>query len=206
MKLNLFPKDKHFYEMFSQMMENAVKAAEGLLDLLTNFTDVVEKAKRIKQIEHDCDGLTHEITRTVNQSFVTPIDREDIYALASAMDDVVDLTEAVSDAIVLYSVRETNAALIALAEILLKMTRELKKAIDKLQSFKDLAPYWIEVHTLENQADDIYRKAISLLFADHVHDTLDILKWKEIYDIMEGATDKAEDVAKVIQNIYIKHS
>jgi len=206
MKLNLFPKDKIFYELFSCAMERMVKASELLHGLLMDYSDPVSKAKAIKDVEHECDNLTHEIAQRVNQSFVTPIDREDIYALASAMDDVVDLIEAASDSLVLFSVNQPNTAMIALSEILTKMTKELKLAVDKLQTFKDIAPHWIEAHSYENLADDTYRKAIALLFQDHSRDPLEIIKLKEIYDILEMATDKAEDVATVIQNIVIKHS
>ncbi len=206
MRLNLFPKDRRFYELFSATMEKVVKAAEALHDLLTTYTDVVEKARRIKEIEHECDSLTHEIVRTVNQCFVTPIDREDIYALASAMDDVVDFIEATADSLALFNVNQTNSAMIAMSQILVQMTKALKEAIDQLHTFKNLSIHWIEVHRLENRADDTYRKAIALLFQDHVHDPVDILKWKEIYDIVEEATDKCEDVANVIQSIVIKHA
>ncbi|MCR4428566.1 MAG: DUF47 family protein [Caldiserica bacterium] len=206
MKLNLFPKDKIFYELFSSTMEKMVQASQLLHDLFTDYTDAVFKAKEIKEVEHECDNLTHQIAQKVNQSFVTPIDREDIYALASAMDDVIDLIEATSDSLVLFSVSQPNTTMIALSEILVKMTQELKLAVDKLPTFKGIAPHWIEVHSYENQADDTYRKAISLLFQDHSRDPIEIIKLKEIYDILEAATDKAEDVATVLQNIVIKHS
>lgn len=206
MKLNLFPKDKIFYDLFSQTMEKMEQASQLLHDLFTDYTDSVFKAKAIKEVEHECDNLTHQIAQQVNQSFVTPIDREDIYALASAMDDVIDLIEATSDSLVLFSVNQPNTTMIALSEILVKMVKELKLAVDKLPTFKGIAPHWIEVHSYENQADDTYRKAISLLFQDHSRDPIEIIKLKEIYDILEAATDKAEDVATVLQNIVIKHS
>jgi predicted phosphate transport protein (TIGR00153 family) len=206
MKLNLFPRDMKFFELFSRTMGQAVRAAELLLDLLVDFTNVVEKSRRIKEIEHDCDNLNHEVNRMVNQSFVTPIDREDIYALTASMDDVVDYTEGVADAMVLYSLPKPNTAMIAMADTLLKTVKVLKQAVDLLPNFQKLAPYWIEVHSLENEGDDTYRKAIALLFADEKANAVVLLKWKEIYDMLEESLDKCEDVADVVQNIVIKNA
>ncbi|MEI6308535.1 MAG: DUF47 family protein [bacterium] len=206
MKLNLFPRDTKFFDLFSATMTKAVRAVELLLDLMVDFTSVVEKSRRIKEIEHECDTLGHEVNRLVNQSFVTPIDREDIYALAASMDDVVDFTEAVADSVVLYSLQKPNAAMIAMTETLLRAVKVLKQAVDLLPHFQKLAPYWIEVHSLENEGDDTYRKAIALLFADSKGNPLEILKLKEIYDMLEEALDKCEDVADVIQNIVIKNA
>jgi predicted phosphate transport protein (TIGR00153 family) len=206
MKLNLFPRDTKFFDLFSATMTKAVRAVELLLDLMVDFTSVVEKSRRIKEIEHECDTLGHEVNRLVNQSFVTPIDREDIYALAASMDDVVDFTEAVADSVVLYSLHQPNAAMIAMTETLLRTVKVLKQAVDLLPHYQKLAPYWIEVHSLENEGDDTYRKAIALLFADSKGNPLEILKLKEIYDMLEEALDKCEDVADVIQNIVIKNA
>lgn len=206
MKLNLFSRDTKFFDLFSATMAKAVKAVELLLDLMVDFNSVVEKSRRIKEIEHECDTLSHEVNRLVNQSFVTPIDREDIYALAASMDDVVDFTEAVADSVVLYSLHQPNAAMIAMTETLLRTVNVLKQAVDLLPHFQKLAPYWIEVHSLENEGDDTYRKAIALLFADSKGNPLEILKLKEIYDMLEEALDKCEDVADVIQNIVIKNA
>jgi predicted phosphate transport protein (TIGR00153 family) len=206
MKLNLFPRDTKFFGLFSATMTKAVTAVELLLDLMVDFNSVVEKSRRIKEIEHECDTLSHEVNRQVNQSFVTPIDREDIYALAASMDDVVDYTEAVADSVVLYSLHQPNAAMIAMTETLLKTVKVLKQAVDLLPNYQKLAPYWIEVHSLENEGDDTYRKAIALLFADSKGNPLEILKLKEIYDMLEEALDKCEDVADVIQNIVIKNA
>ncbi|MCX5975711.1 MAG: DUF47 family protein [Coprothermobacterota bacterium] len=206
MKLNLFPRDTKFFDLFSATMTKAVRAVELLLDLMVDFTSVVEKSRRIKEIEHECDTLSHEVNRLVNQSFVTPIDREDIYALAASMDDVVDFTEAVADSVVLYSLHQPNAAMIAMTETLLRTVKVLKQAVDLLPHYQKLAPYWIEVHSLENEGDDTYRKAIALLFADSKGNPLEILKLKEIYDMLEEALDKCEDVADVIQNIVIKNA
>jgi len=206
MKLNLFPRDTKFFDLFSATMAKAVNAVELLLDLMVDFNSVVEKSRRIKEIEHECDSLSHEVNRLVNQSFVTPIDREDIYALAASMDDVVDFTEAVADSVVLYSLHQPNSAMIAMTETLLRTVKVVKQAVDLLPHYQKLAPYWIEVHSLENEGDDTYRKAIALLFADSKGNPLEILKLKEIYDMLEEALDKCEDVADVIQNIVIKNA
>lgn len=206
MKLNIFPKDRAFYNLFSSAAKKMKDSAQLLKDLMIDYNDPVSKAKAIKEIEHECDNLTHQMAQEANRSFVTPIDREDIYALASAMDDVVDLIEATADGMVLFSIDQPNAAMIALTDILVQLTEELEQAIDKLETFKGISLHWIEAHRLENLADDTYRKAISLLFQDEEKPPLEVIKFKEIYDILEEATDKGEDVAMVIQNIVIKNS
>ncbi len=182
-----------FYDLFKQDIANAVKAAEAMQDMAYHYTDIVEKARAIKAIEHDGDTITHEIIRTLNKTFVTPFDREDIYALCTSVDDVVDLIEATADACVLYQ------------DILVLAVKELQKAFDKLSTLSGLDEHWIEANSLENQADQVYRRAIGELFSNG-RDAADIVRWKGVYDLLEDANDKCEDVANIIETITIKHA
>src|SRR5205814_762469 len=138
------PQEMVFFDLFKQDVANAVKAALALQDMVHNYVDIVDKARVIKAVEHDGDTITHEIIRTLNKTFVTPIDREDIYALCTSLDDVVDLIEEVADACVLYQVKETTEHLKASVDILVLATKELQKAFDKLSTFSGLEAHWIE--------------------------------------------------------------
>src|SRR5262249_1719674 len=145
---------------------NAVKAAAALQEMFRDYTNIEEKARGIKAIEHDGDTITHEIIRKVNKTFVTPFDREDIYALATSLDDIVDLIEAVAAACVLYKVTSPTKHLRDGSDILVLAVQELQKAFDKLDKLKGLEEHWIEANSLENQADQIYRRAIGELFSN----------------------------------------
>jgi predicted phosphate transport protein (TIGR00153 family) len=204
-RFSLVPQEMAFYDLFKQDIANALKAAEALREMAADYTDIVEKARAIKLIEHDGDTITHEIIKTLNKTFVTPFDREDIYALCTNVDDVVDLIEAVADACVLYQVKSPTEHLQKGVDILVLAVKELQKAFDKLSTFSGLDVHWIEANSLENQADQIYRAAIGELFSNG-HDACDILRWKGVYDLLEDANDKCEDIANVIESITIKHA
>ena len=204
-RFSLVPQEMVFYDLFKEDIANAVKAAAALKDMANDYTNIVEKARAIKSIEHDGDTITHEIIKTLNKTFVTPFDREDIYALCTNVDDVVDLIEAVADACVLYQVKSPTEHLRKGVDILLLAVKELQKAFEKLSSFSGLDVHWIEANSLEHQADQVYRKAIGELFSNG-HDATDILRWKGVYDLLEDANDKCEDVANVIESITIKHA
>ena len=204
-RFSLVPQQMVFYDLFKEDIANALKAAEAMLDMARDYTNIADKARVIKDIEHDGDTITHEIIRTLNKTFVTPFDREDIYALSTSVDDVVDLIEAAADACVLYQVQDTTQHLQKGAEILVLAVKELQKAFDKLSSFSGLEEHWIEANSLENQADQIYRKAIGELFSNG-HDATDIMRWKGVYDLLEDANDKCEDIANIIESITIKHA
>ncbi|HLQ32545.1 MAG TPA: DUF47 family protein [Chloroflexota bacterium] len=204
-RLSLLPRQMVFYDLFKQDIANAVKAAEAMQDMAYHYTDIVEKARAIKAIEHDGDTITHEIIRTLNKTFVTPFDREDIYALCTSVDDVVDLIEATADACVLYQVKAPTEHLQQGCDILVLAVKELQKAFDKLSTLSGLDEHWIEANSLENQADQVYRRAIGELFSNG-RDAADIVRWKGVYDLLEDANDKCEDVANIIETITIKHA
>jgi predicted phosphate transport protein (TIGR00153 family) len=204
-RFSFVPQEMVFYDLFKQDIANAVKAAVALQDMAHDYTNVVDKARAIKAIEHDGDTITHEIIKTLNQTFVTPFDREDIYALCTSVDDIVDLIEATADACVLYKVKQPTAHLQRGADILVEAVQELQKAFEKLSKFKDLEEHWIHANSLENQADQVYRQAVGELFSNGT-DAADIVRWKGVYDLLEDANDKCEDVANIIESITIKHA
>lgn len=204
-RFSLVPQELAFYDLFKEDVANALKAALALQTMVHNYTDIQDKARAIKGIEHDGDTITHQIIQTLNKTFVTPFDREDIYGLCTSVDDVVDLIEAVADACVLYQVKEPTQYLKDGVDILVLAVKELQKAFEKLRSFSGLQEHWIEANSLENQADQVYRKAIGELFSNG-HDACDIVRWKGVYDLLEDANDKCEDVANIIETITIKNA
>jgi len=204
-RFSLVPQEMVFYDLFKEDIANALKAAEAFQNMVNDYTNIVDKARVIKGIEHDGDTITHEIIRTLNKTFVTPFDREDIYALTTSVDDIVDLIEAAADACVLYQVKAPTKYLQDGCEILVQAVKELQKAFNKLNTFSGLEEHWIEANRLENQGDQIYRAAVGELFSNG-HDASDILRWKGVYDLLEDANDKCEDVANIIESITIKHA
>ncbi len=199
------PRKSIFFELFTQHAENALEAARALEALLGNFTDVERKVRDIHAIEHHGDKLTHEIIRNLNETFVTPLDREDIVGLASRLDDVTDLSYDVSETVLLYRVRAIRPAANRLAAVLSGAATELCQAIRLLEKLEGLEPYWIKIHTFENEGDDIFREALGELFDDSL-DPVEIIKWKDIYEKLELAIDRCEDVANIIERITIKHA
>ncbi len=172
---------------------------------MENFQDPVAQARRIKDIEHVGDGITHDIVRKLNQTFITPIDREDIHDLASAMDDILDLVEAVADRFVVFKVARPTEPAIKLANILYQSAVAVGAGVDRLgQPHTDLSECCVRINSLENEADRIMRDAISRLFEEE-KDPIAVIKWKEIYENFEEGTDRCEDVANVLERIALKH-
>jgi predicted phosphate transport protein (TIGR00153 family) len=174
--------------------------------MMEDFRDPVEKAKRIKEVEHVGDGITHEIARNLNQTFITPIDREDIHDLASALDDILDVVEAIADRFVLYKVTAPTEPAIKLSNVLYQAAVEVGATVDLLgKSHPDVTECSVRVNSLENEADRISRDAISALF-ERVTDPIAVIKWKEIYENFETGTDRCEDVANILERIALKHT
>ncbi|MFN2462625.1 MAG: DUF47 domain-containing protein [Candidatus Dormibacteria bacterium] len=205
MRLNFMPRERRFYRLFDQNAANVVLAAEALVAVLQNPAAATALQDRISALEHEADEITHEIARSINKTFVTPFDREDIYALSSGIDDVLDFIKEVSDKQSLYDITTASPAAVDLARLLVSATGALRDAIGKLESLKDLEGHWIEVNRLENQADQASRKAISDLFRSGT-DPINVMKMKDVYDTLEDALDRCEDVANVIENIVIKNA
>ena len=202
----LIPKDERFFAMFRDMSANIVEGALLLKDLLDNFVDPVTSQRKIKEVEHKGDSQTHEIIKRLNKSFVTPFDREDIYALSGALDDILDLIDASAQRIVMYNVEKPTPESKELAFIILKSCQTIEKAVGKLGGkLEPISEYCVEVNALENEADRVCRDAIAFLF-EHEKDPVAILKWKEIYETLETATDRCEDAANVLEGVALKNA
>lgn len=205
--LRLFPKEVRFFELFERLGELALQGGTLLHEVATNVQDLPEKAKQLERVEHDADQVTHEIMAKLNSTFITPIDREDIHRLATALDDVVDFIEGATEHMVLFKIRQTTPAFRALAEVVMKQVQQIHQMLPRLKNLRhaDILVHCIEVNRLENEGDRIDREAIAELF-DKREDPLEVMKWRDLYDILETATDKCEDVAVVIEGIFLKNA
>jgi predicted phosphate transport protein (TIGR00153 family) len=201
----IIPRDQAFFAMFEKAAQNAMDGAEVLKELLDTFEDVKEKARLIEEIEHKGDSITHEIVRKMNTTFITPIDREDILALASSIDDVIDLIHGAATRITLYNLAESTPQAKELGFLILKSTRELHRGVARLSTKMDeVFEHCVEVNSLENEADRVSRDAIAQLF-EREQDPIHILKWKEVYETLETATDRCEDAANVLEGVALKN-
>jgi predicted phosphate transport protein (TIGR00153 family) len=202
---SLTPRDSAFYEMFTEAGRNVADSADVLAGLLEPNANRESIAKQLREREHAGDSVTHRIMRQLNTSFVTPFDREDIYRLASALDDVVDAMEASADFVVLADVGKLPALMGDQISLLVKSAHETADAMARLKTLRDLEPYWIEVNRLENEADRVYRKLLSKLFSGD-YDALTMVKLREVADGLEEAADALEHVANAVETIAVKES
>jgi predicted phosphate transport protein (TIGR00153 family) len=205
MRLRLIPREERFFDLFVEDAANVLKAARQLESMLRTYDDPERDAKELFAIEHHGDEISHEIGNRLNRTFVTPFDREDIHALISALDDIVDLIEEAADTCVLYHIDRPTPEAIEQAGIIVKQAELIHEGLTKLRGFRDLERYWIEIHRLENEGDRITRGAVASLFSQE-RDGVDIIKWKDIYGVLEDCIDKCEDVANIIERITIKHA
>jgi len=200
------PRDRAYFELFEEAGRNATLAAQLLERLLENFPDSGELADEIRQCEHEGDRITHDIIDRLNHTFVTPIDREDILALSSALDDIVDYTEEVADYLGLYRIEAPMDQAISLAHVLSMACEEIGKAIPLLRGFKpEISEHTVEVNRLENEGDRITREAVASLFDARV-DPMVVIRWKDIFERLEAAIDSTEHVADILYGIVIKNS
>ena len=197
--------DNEFFDLFERAGANAVRAAELLDEMLAGFPESKILARDILVCEQDGDQLTHEIIRKINQSFVTPIDRTDILRLSSALDDVVDFIEEVADYLGLYGIEAPMVQADALAKVLLDSTRQIEAAIPLVRDYKSITEHSLEVHRLENEGDRIVRGAIASLFEDGI-DPMVVIRWKDIFELLEDAIDATERVAFILEGIVIKNA
>jgi predicted phosphate transport protein (TIGR00153 family) len=207
MKLKVSHRADEFFDLFAQSATNLRTAAEQLKDLIEDYTDVEEKAQRIRDREHEGDEITHEIIRRLNTSFITPMDREDIYALGSALDDVMDAIDAVADLFVLHRIKEPLPEMKAQADVLVRTAQQTEDALKVLPRMaRDrLEPCWVEINSLENEGDRIYRQAVADLFSGD-YKAMDVLKWKEVIETLEEAVDGLENVANIVEATVLKHA
>jgi uncharacterized protein len=205
---SLIPKDEKFFDILEEASENAIKAAQVFRDLVHDWSMTSPHIQKIRDLEHECDRMTHEIIDKLNRTFITPIDREDIHALASEIDDVVDILHATTDRMQLYRIDRGDPHLRKMAEVIVKATEVIEKAVKSLRDLshtRRTLDFCIEVNRLENEGDALLKEALGELFSKP-QDVLDILKWKEIYEATEYATDKCEDIANVIEGIVVKNA
>jgi predicted phosphate transport protein (TIGR00153 family) len=208
-RLRIFPREESFFDLFEAAADNLAESARLLLDMVEDFVDPEMKAKRLNDAEHEGDRLTHAILSRLNSTFITPFDREDIYALASNLDDVVDSLEAAADMMVLHRVSEPIDAVIEQSRLVLKAsvaTAEGLKHLRKLEE-EDLRSYWIRINELENEGDRLYRHARADLYSfDAEHPARYLLMWKDIVDEIESALDELEHVAHTVESIVLKNA
>lgn len=206
----LVPKEEKFFEMLTEQSENILEGAKELKNFVDNY-EKLEKGERndkvqtIKGIEHKGDEITHKIIDNLNKTFITPIDKEDIHQMAVLLDDVIDLINAVALSFVLFGIERIDNYISKLADITFNVATELNKSISDLRKLKDMNEHYVKIHSLENEADDVYHEALSELF-HYYKNSIDIIKYKEIYELLEEITDKCEEVTHVIENIVVKHA
>ena len=203
--VSLIPRDNSFFAMFSAMSDNLIAGARTLVDLFANYCDVEKQVGHIQRIEHEGDELTHSILTKLNQTFITPFDREDIYQLASKLDDVLDFINAAGARTVMYRITAPPSAAAELAKIILMQSQELQKAVSLIQKNGNILIHCVEIKRLENEADQVSQHAIARLF-EHEKDPINLIKIKELLEFLERATDKAEDVANVLETVVLKNT
>jgi len=203
--IRLIPRDDSFFAMFSAMSDNLIAGAHTLVDLFANYHDVEKKIDEIRRIERRGDELTHAILTKLNQTFVTPFDREDIHQLTSKLDDVLDFINASGARIVMYRITAPPPAAGELAAIILRQCEELQKAVSLMQKNGDILAHCVEINRLENEADQVCQQAIAALF-EREKDSINLIKIKELLEFLERATDKAEDAADVLETVVLKNT
>jgi predicted phosphate transport protein (TIGR00153 family) len=199
------PKDREFFDLFEEAAANLLRAADLLDQMLRNFPEQRDLARDILICEQEGDRITHDVIHRINATFVTPIDREDILLLASALDDVVDFTEEVADYLGLYRIEAPMEQAQRMAHILLQASRQIAEAMPRMRNFGDISHYTVEVNRLENDGDRVVREAIASLF-DAGIDPMIVIRWKDIFERLEDAIDACERVANVLESIVIKNA
>ena len=201
--VRLIPRETRFFEMFSEMVNNLTEGAKLLKAILQDMKDVESRVEQLKTIEHRGDEMTHDILTRLNQTFITPFDREDIHKLASSLDDVLDFVHAAGERLVMYKITEFVPSAPQLADVIVRQSDQLCRAVEHLEKKNNVLQYCVEINRLENEADRIASMAIGQLFETETN-PIALIKKKELYEILETATDKAEDAANVIESVVVK--
>jgi predicted phosphate transport protein (TIGR00153 family) len=204
-RLSLLPRDRTFFDLFIEAGENTLKASRLLDQMMATWPDSGELSKQIVDAEQEGDRITHAIIKRLNSTFVTPIDREDIYGLATQMDDIVDYTEEAADFLGLYKIEAPMSQAQELTKVLVAACEQLAAGLEHLRDFKDLDKYWIEIHRLENDGDRISRDAVASLFSNGI-DPMVVIRWKDMFAVLENAIDATETAAQILEGIVIKNS
>lgn len=206
MAFSFLPKEDQYFDLFSQMTGKIQEAAALLVELLQGSDENFDTlSKKIKSVEHECDEITHSITTKLNKSFITPFDREDIYTLSVALDDVCDYIDAAARAVVMYNIHESDEFAQQLAVILQKQAAEIHGAVGHLKNAKGMEQHLLDIQRLENDADEVYFRGMANLFKN-TPDAVNIIRWKELYEILENGTDRCESVGNIIESIVLKHN
>ncbi len=200
---SLFPKEEDFFLLFKRQAALVREGCDQLHQMMESFDRIEERARELKDIEHRADLVTHEVFERLNRTFITPLEREDIHALASGLDDVVDAVEAIANRLVLFRITGPTPEAVRLTAILAECGRQIEAAVENLRNMNTLMPFTIEINRLENEADGISRQVVADLFSGR-HEILDVLRWKELYGRLESAADQCEDVANAIESIVLK--
>ena len=204
-RLSLLPRDRTFFDLFIEAGQNTVKTAKLLDEMMGTWPDSGDLAQQVVGAEHEGDRITHVIVQRLNSTFVTPIDREDIYGLATQMDDIVDFAEEAADFLGLYKIEAPMEQAQALTKVLVAACEQLAAGLEHLPEFKDLDKYWIEIHRLENEGDRISRDAVASLFSNGI-DPMVVIRWKDMFAVLEEAIDATETAAQILEGIVIKNS
>ena len=202
---SLVPKDRIFFDLFNQAGQNTLRGARLLKEMLEAWPEDRGLAREILLIEQEGDRITHDIVQRVNSTFVTPIDGGDIYALATQLDDIVDYVEETADFMGLYKIEAPMEQALGMADVLVQACEQLAAALQNLRGFKDLEHYWIEIHRLENDGDRLYRDAMASLFANGI-DPMVVIRWKDLFAVLERAVDATETAAHILEGIVIKNA
>lgn len=203
-RFRLIPREEKFYDDFITMADQVKIGAMLLADMFASDRPVAAKAQEIKEIEHKCDFLTHEIIQRLNKTFVTPIDREDIHSLATRIDDVMDAIDMAAGLVPLYRIDNVRYGARELTKLIIEQIDVLRRALVALEKRSGVLDQTVEINRIENEADKVYKNALGRLF-DEERDPIAVIKWKEILSLLEQATDRCEDVANLLENVVVKH-
>ena len=201
----LVPREEQFFDMFTELAGLAVAAARELTVMVNDLPNAARAARKLKSLEHQGDDITHEIINKLNRSFVTPIERGDIHALACGLDEVIDYIEVGGHKISLYELDGVRREAVVVAELIVAATKNVEKAVQSLRHYPDVKPYLLEINRLEEEADHLCRNALANLLNGET-DAVTIIKWKEILEVLEGATDRCEDVANIVEGVIVKNA
>ena len=206
MPFSLVPKERVFFVLFRENANTLLESFRTLREMLgSQESEFTQFTPKLRDLEHQADETTHRINQELNRTFITPFDREDIYALAGALDDVIDLADETADTIVLDGITEISPEARQMGDILFAIAEQIVSAIDKLGTDREMSPNWVAVHDLENQADKVTREAIGALFRNS-HDPMFVIKWKDVYALREKTVDRTEDIATILETIAIKNA
>ena len=206
--MRLLPHDASFFAHFEHQGKKTVEGCRAFLEMVENPTNLESRAERIKQIEHECDEITHAVVASLHKTFITPIDRNDIYTLITKMDDIMDFIEAASDRLALYEIPAMTKEVVDLANCLVSSAEHVLGAVSSIKELgkpNGILQHCIEINRLENVADTILRSALARLFREE-KDPIAVIKWKEIYENLENASDRCEDVANIIEGVILEHA